>query len=522
MKKTQPPKPHFSASPRIAGMVLYRWLIGSAVLLGILGIIGAVSVGGADKDSTSAIEDRSRFYKVTRGELVVSLLAPGQAMARQTTSIICQAQGNDNKISWLIPEGTIVKKGAKLVEIEVTGIKDEILEQQVKVEEARADYEGALEDYEIQLSKNRSDLLEAKNKLELAELELEKYLKGDFPQKEREYKSEITLAEAELERAQDRLEWTKKLVAKGYVNSGEEVVDQLALTRRQIDLERSREELRLLEKFVHRREKIERETQLAEAVEELLRTEKSNASEKRSHEIEVESSRTKLELEKTQLDQKELQLENSVIYAPETGMVVYARDRRRRSESDEIKEGTQVRYRQKLIELPDFSSWKMEARVHESMIQRVRTGMGGLITIDAYPEDILDATVSKIAVLPEEAHWSQPDVKEYTVDLDITTTTLNLKPGMSCRSEILLDRVPDTLLVPIQAVHPMDGKFWVWRKQGKSDAMIEIEVGLNNERFVEVLSGLNESDTVLLEVPEYVDVPEIIQRPSGRDQAKPE
>ena len=151
------------------------------------------------------------------------------------------------------------------------------------------------------------------------------------------------------------------------------------------------------------------------------------------------------------------------------------------------------------------------------MIQRVKMDLNALVTIDAYPENTLKASVSKIAVLPEQAHWYQPDLKEYIVDLDITTNTLKLKPGMSCQAEILLDRVEDALLLPIQAIHQLDGSHWGWIKKGSSEEMVEIEVGSNNERFVEVLSGLNDSDTVLLDVPDYVDVPDIIRRPSRNE-----
>jgi hypothetical protein len=202
-------------------------------------------------------------------------------------------------------------------------------------------------------------------------------------------------------------------------------------------------------------------------------------------------------------------------------MVVYAVEGGRGGEN-QIEVGAQVRNRQRLIELPDFSAWQIETRVHESMIQQVKLGQVALITLDAFDNSdssMLRGTVSKIGVLPDNSRWFMPDTKEYLIDLDLTSTTLPLKPGMSAKSELILEELDDVLSVPIQAVTTEAGKTVVWVNRGVGGAQAQpVTVGLNNDRFIEISEGLEAGDEVLLNPPVKTTAPAILERPSERMQ----
>lgn len=79
-------------------------------------------------------------------------------------------------------------------------------------------------------------------KVEFAISDLEKYKEGDWPQTRRAIEAKITIAQEELQRAQDRLNWTKTLEAKGYATKDELKADSLTMKRQEIIIEQADEE----------------------------------------------------------------------------------------------------------------------------------------------------------------------------------------------------------------------------------------------------------------------------------------
>lgn len=469
----------------------------------------------AAADEAAANIGGNQTWEVERGPMTISVLASGSVKAKNTTTVICEVRG-DVKIIWIIEEGKVIKKGEKLVDLEATGLKENVLKQQVRVTEVQAQHDEAKENLDIQVSKNKSDLLTAENKLDMAKLDLEKYLKGDYLQELRDKETAILVAREELKRADDRTTWTSRLLDAGYVNRGELDADKLNRLKNEIALEKAEKAKELFEKYEKRRETSRLETAVRETTEELERIKRSNASQLRNRQISVESTKARLELEEVQLAQQEEQLANTVIYAPQDGMVVYAVEGGRGGSGNPIEVGTQVRNRQKLIELPDFSAWQIETRVHESMIQQVKLDQNALITLDAFDESTLVGAVSKIGVLPDNSRWFMPDTKEYLIDLDLTSTTLPLKPGMSAKTELILETLDDVLSVPIQSVVTEGGQTIVWVRKVTGPKAQPVKVGLNNDRFIEIREGLEEGDVVLMSPPIKSASPSIVERPSER------
>lgn len=483
-------KPHFTSDRRLLRSLMLCCLLASSVAL----IACGEKSSAGEEESVDAGGQR---WTVGRGDLTISVLAPGSIRAKNTTVVSNQVPG-DVKIIWVIEEGKIVKKGDRLVELEANELSDRINRQLVEVTAAQARYDEAVEELEIQESQNRSDLLAAENKLKLADLDNEKYIEGDYPKSRREREKAITLAEAELTRAEEKLFWTEKLLEKGYVSSGDLKADELSVTKQSLELINAKADLELLEKYEKPRELSKLETAILEAQESLTRVKHNNQSRLRNKQIAVESNEAKLKLEQDRLSEMQIDLSNTIITAPEDGMVVYAQEGGWRNQESQIQAGTQVRRRQKLIELPDFSAWQVDTRVHESMVQQIKTDQIVHVTLDAFSNAHLDGKISKVGVLPDSGRWFQPDTKEYVVEVDLTTTTLPLKPGMSTRNEIIIEELKDVVYVPLQAVYMVDGKPQVKMARLAGGQQREVKVGRNNDRFVEITDGLKPGDEILL------------------------
>lgn len=442
-------------------------------------------------------------WNVQRQDLTISALASGEMKTKSTTQVRNDASTSQQlKITWIIPEGTQVKAGDKLVELDSTQIKENYLQQKIKLSEAEEKLQQAKDNMAIAETQSLSDKLAGENLVQIAKLDLKKYEEGDFQQDKRKKESAVRIAEEELKRAQDRLEWTQRLFEKEYVTDNDLQADKLAVIKCRINVETAQEDLRLLERFSYERETTKFRTALIEAqgkLSEKLLTWERDINSRRAT-AETAEERRKLEAETTK--NLEEQLSASVIRAPADGMVVYYKDRGRfGSQESVVQVGSSVYARQRLIDLPDFSSWIIEARVHESLIQQIKLGQRAFITMDAFPDKVLSGTVAKVSVLPDNSQWFR-DTQEYLVEIDLDQKKDTFKPGMSGKTEIIINELKGVLAVPVQAVSVKDGKTVVNVAAERGTELVEVEIGKSNDRFVEIVKGLTEGQEVLLQQAE--------------------
>jgi hypothetical protein len=122
--------------------------------------------------------------------------------------------------------------------------------------------------------------------------------------------------------------------------------------------------------------------------------------------------------------------------------------------------------------------------------------------VAAVPGRTFSGTVSKISPLPDAMRmWSNPDLKVYKTQLNIEGGGDVLKSGMNCEAEIIVEQYTNTLYLPIQCVTRVDKIPSVWVKTSEGDERRQVEIGLDNNRFVRIISGLVLGDEVLLTPP---------------------
>jgi hypothetical protein len=108
-----------------------------------------------------------------------------------------------------------------------------------------------------------------------------------------------------------------------------------------------------------------------------------------------------------------------------------------------------------------------------------------------------------VGVLPDSAGgWMSPDLKVYLTTITISDTVDWLKPGMTAKVEVLVDRLPDVVYVPVQAVTPQDGHQVCHVIRGGSSEPRTVEIGQFNDEFVEIKQGLKAGEKVLLRPPD--------------------
>ena len=155
-----------------------------------------------------------------------------------------------------------------------------------------------------------------------------------------------------------------------------------------------------------------------------------------------------------------------------------------------------------MIYLPASGSMVAETQIHESNLGKVAVGQQAQVYIDSMRGRSFKAQVKSIAVFPDAMNsWLNPDLKLYRTELDLVEHAEGLRTGMNCRVEIQVKQFAQTLSIPIQAVVVDDGQSFVYRERAGVFSRQRVELGLNNESRVQILSGLQTGDQVQINPP---------------------
>lgn len=441
---------------------------------------------------------------VQRGALRISVIERGNLKAADAVVLKSEIEGNTT-ILYLIPEGTQVKEGDLVCELDATQQIDRRVAQEITMRNAEAAFVKAKQNYEIQKSQNDSDIKRAEQALNFAELDLTKFREGDKAAKEAGASEKIKLAEEEGTRANDKLDWSQKLYEKGFLTTTELEADKLSRSRAQIQLEQARRERDLLVRFQLPRDESELVAKLEEARRELDRVKLQAAARLVDFDADMRTREAQFNLEKEKHLKLETQIAKAKILAPRAGMIVYAQQDSggRMGGSQPIQEGTSVRERQDIITIPSATGMVAQVSLHESVLKQVSVGQGCFIKVDAIGSREFTGRVSFVAVLPDQnSWWANPNSRLYRTEVQILDGHPDMRPGMSCSIEILVEDIADATYVPVQAVFRSGGEniAFVTKAGGKFDER-KVTVGRYNASWVEVLEGLAVGDSVLLSAP---------------------
>jgi HlyD family secretion protein len=229
--------------------------------------------------------------------------------------------------------------------------------------------------------------------------------------------------------------------------------------------------------------------------------------------LEIETTDLKLEDYNNQLVAAKNELDKYDIYSPIDGILTL----NDLKAGDVLKSGDVIGY------TADYDHMQFEISIDELDISKIKIGQSTNVTIDALAETNgkpISGSVSKVAI----EGTSTNGVTTYPVTIQIDKAD-NLKSGMNANAEILIEQRKDVLFVPIEAVNKRGGKSFVSVRKGTGSvegktviknsastgelkntkqnqlANVEIravEIGINNEEYIEILSGVKEGEIVIL------------------------
>jgi len=470
--------------------LLWAAAITAVPFFGMLALFFMSQAGGGGEDLPGIT------VPVKQGPFRVVITEGGELESSRTVGIQSRVEGFQPKIIELLPEGSLVKKGDTVLVLDSADITRALAEQEIAVMQTDAKAKAAKEELEIQKNKAESLVSQAGLALKLAKLDEVKYTQGQYRIEVDDLKGLIALAETELQDSEAVVEYYRKLVKKGFRTPEQLRGKEQAVERYRYNLTRDREKLRVLEEFTRERNEVELKAKAVEAGRELSRVKRSTVAEKVKVTADFEAAEATAKIERSQLDRLRRQLDECTVRAPSNGVVVYAREANNR-----VQMGATVHYQQKLFSLPDLRNLQVKVYVHESVVKKVVRGLEAEIRIDAFPGQVLHGTVESVATFFDSVrYWSLGGVKEYASIVRIRDVPdAGLKPGMSAEVRILVAKIDDALLVPLQAVAEVNGSHVAYVAGAQSAERRDIVIGENDGRLVQIKEGLEAGERVFLD-----------------------
>ncbi len=324
---------------------------------------------------------------------------------------------------------------------------------------------------------------------------------GEARQTLRQTENELVLAAEDVSLSQTKLEGTKRLFERDFVTKTQLDGDQNAYNRKLIGKESAETKKELFAKYEFPKQAEKLVSDYEEALRKLRRTERQCVSKLAQEEAGRASAEARHLLQTRKRREIAEQIEKCVIRAQRPGLVIYGTgDSSYRSEV--IEPGASVRERQVIITIPDMVALALKVKVHESVVQQVKAGQRVRIRVDAFPNAVLTGVVHQIAPLPDTANrWMNPDLKVYVTTIHIDEAPDWLRPGMSAEAEILIERLEDVVQVPIQAVAVRDDRQVCFVRNVLGVEQRPVETGAMGTAMVEIKSGLEAGESVLLRAP---------------------
>ena len=427
--------------------------------------------------------------KVVVGKFVHEIVERGDVQSSANVEVRSAVQLRGSlagvAILELVPEGTFVEEGDFLVKLDDSSLQNDLQLQQ------------------IDCNASQANVVQAQTAVETAKLAIAEYESGTFKQQEEQMQSEIFVAEENFRRAEEYLRYSERLAGKGYVTPIQLEADRFAVEKSQKELDVARTKLDVLRNFTRQKmlKQLEADVKTAEA--------------------KLEAAREIYSVELARLNRVKDQIKNCLITAPKAGQVVYANQPGYGNDDGVvIEEGRIVRERQVIIRLPNPNQMQVVAKINESRIDLVRSGMRAKIKVDALADLELEGIVRKVSEYPTQQTSSlTAHIKEYATEIEIVNPPEGLRPGMTAQAAVVVEERDAATQVPLQAVMERDGRYYCLVQGAAGLEARQVQVAPTNDKFVVIEAGLDGADQVVMTPKQFGDqvtLPSPIEYPSRK------
>jgi multidrug efflux pump subunit AcrA (membrane-fusion protein) len=500
------PSPPVGASPTGAKTRRKLRVLVAAAIIAALAVAGAWAVLSAIGGAAVAT-DLGPTAAVTRGPLVYSVTESGEVEAERRKVI-----GNELRypaiIKSVVPEGTAVKEGDTVIEFECKELIDDIDKGKITVTAAQNAYTQARENLTLKQKEVDAAVRTAGQAVVNADSDLKKYIEIDGPTKLDDANSAIATAKQDLLLAQAKLDFKLKVNAdeelKSPFSKNDIEADKLGVFKLELAKKKAENARVMLMKYDHPRQILTYEIAVENAKLALARAKLEASSGILKADADLAAAKATFEMQDRLLKDLLEDAGKMVVKADKEGLVVYDTGSSRWYSSDvRVEVGAKINPRQQLMIIPDLTTLQIRTKVYEAIIDDVRPGLPAHVKLENKPDQTFSGKIIRVGVLPDSQNrWLNPGVKVFSVIVRLDQEIEGLRPGMSSEVEIELAKLDNVLSVPIASVYSEQDKTFCYRVEGSGGyKRAPVQLGRMNSTCVQILSGLQAGDRVLLAPP---------------------
>lgn len=514
---------------------ILKWLAAGTLVAGV----GAASYLWGGKVYTrltgsaeaAAKQDHARFTRVKRDNLQILITEDGKLRAVKNHAIFPQLKGQ-SRIAWLIPEGTTVKKGDKLVEFDKKEREERLRTRQADLETAKRSVVVARETLKIQVSASKGTLKLAQTKLNDARVALRVYENLEAPKRINELDNAINDARTKYNDALKRMNESKQKLDEQMFTEDDQrkaLENDLAAQKRTVDAVRKAVDTAIMQQKTFRRYDYPqalnaKKDAVANAELDLERAKVSSTSEVEQKQQEVRKVEDLIKRLERDIEELTTEIDNCVLVAPVEGIVLYGDPNRPYwyDSNERIRVGAEWYGSNTLMTIPDLSNFEVTIAIGEEYRGKLKQGCPASITIEAIPGLTLDGELKKIETLARNRiQWDPASPKVFDAIVTPHSNDDRMVSGMTTRVEIVAEVVPNVLLAPIEAVFNENGEPVCYVRKGEGSERRVVEPGKSNDHFVEIIKGLAEGEEIDLTPVRVVTSQGPTTQPATRPSTRP-
>jgi multidrug resistance efflux pump len=455
-------------------------------------------------------EQLDQIYEVTRGSFNITISANGTLDAIKRYNIEAppvSKKGLD--IIDAVEDQTPLRKGDLIVAFSDENYLDELEDQEIKIEEGEKNLMLLEQDYQMKIADSVSLIKKASDVYRVSTETLEKYVNEDAPLQKKDLMAAVETARQTVEDEEQKLTGLKADLLSASMGDEEarlQIEEQVETSEERIEELENKEDrqvynLRIFKQYTYPRTAREYERDVVKDEMDLQKQLVNAAAQHVQLERKIHAQERTL---KTLRKQRTDLIENIgmlKVTAPVDGVISYGNPdpRRRHQQQKDIVVGAAMRPSELIGTIPDLSRLVVTLDVPEAARSKIDVGMRAEMRIKALPNVRLSGKVDRISDMASNLNfWDRTSPKIYPTVISIDENNPALRTGMTVEVDMVSEEVQDVLFVPVEALFTKEGSVYCRVKKAMGPEARNVVIGRSSSSFVEITSGLEAGEKVLL------------------------
>ncbi len=434
-------------------------------------------------------------YIVTRGDMDATISATGIIEPQQEVKLSFKMTGKVREI--LVAIGDSVQKGQLLAQLEDDELQLQLKQAQAALKLAEANLAKAKTPADAaDIEAARAQLESARAQAEAARAAYRELLRGPSDAQRRVAQAQLKRAEVALKHAQEAYDKIASLP------NASMLPQAIQLEQATIDYETAKANLEVTLAPATASQKAQALAQVAAAEAAVAQAEASlqriiqGAKPEDLAILEAQVEQARIGVESAQLA-----LDHARLVSPIDGVVGVINIRLNEFPTPSLP----------AIIIADPEGFHMTLNVDELDIAQIQLGQTALVTVDALDDAQITGEISRIAPVANSTPLGSGAITTYEVIVTLDPTELPLRSGMTATAAIITKEAKNVIVIPNRVMHldETTRSPYVEKVVNGVPTRVDIQLGLRNEQFSEVISGLEEGDVLAIR---RVDSGELLRR----------